>query len=143
MEKVKWKCPQYFNGADAQKVYEEIGDTNISAKEILEKAKDPKSELHKCFEWDDKKAAEKWRLQQAKTLVCNLVFEMPDEKDEPIRVFHITTEQSVYKPTKMILQQPDEYQSLLNNAKAELQAFKRKYKILQELEEIFEKIEEL
>ena len=143
MEKVKWKCPQYFNGADAQKVYEELGDTDISAKEIVEKAKDPNSELHKCFEWDDKKAAEKWRLQQARVLICNLVFEIPDEEDTPVRAFYITTEKEDYKPTKLILQQPDEYKILLNNAKAELQTFKRKYKILQELAEIFEKIDEL
>ena len=140
MEKVKWKT-FYFKDADAQKCYEEIGSTNITAEEVVERAKDPNSELHKCFEWDDKIAAEKYRLQQARVLICNLVFVEDDEENEPVRVFHISTEKSIYKPTKLILQQPDEYQALLGRAKQELYAFQRKYKTLQELDGVFEAID--
>ena len=142
MEEVKWKV-DIFNGADAQKVYEELGDTNISAEEIVEKAKDENSELHKCFEWDDAKAGRLYRLQQARQVVCNLVFVPKKKEDAPIRVFHISTEKSVYKPTKLILQQPDEYQHLLETAKQELYSFQRKYKSLVELEGVFEAINEL
>ena len=142
MERVAWKVNIYGN-ADAQKVYEEIGDQNISPEELVEKAKNPKSELHKCFEWDDKKAAEKYRIQQARTLMCNLVFVTDDEKDD-VRVFYnLTFEKPEYHPTKLILQKPDEYQALLNKAKGELHAFKKKYAMLKELKKLFEDIEEL
>lgn len=143
MERVKWKIDFLSNGADAQRVYEELGNTEITAKEILEKAKNPDSELHKLFEWDDRKAAEKYRLQQAGAIVRNLVFVTDDEKEEPIRVFHISTEPKKYKPTKLILQQPDEYLALLQRAKDELYAFQRKYKSLVELEEVFDAIDAL
>lgn len=144
MEQVKWKHEQFSHGADAQRVFEEIGgNVNTSAEEILEKAKDPNSELHKCFEWDDKKAGKLYRLEQARHIVCNLVFVTDDEKEEPVRVFHISTEPKVYKPTKLILQQPDEYQALLARAKQELYSFQRKYKALQELSEVFDAIEAL
>lgn len=143
MEQVKWKIDFLANGADAQRVYEELGNTEITAKEILEKAKNPNSELHKLFEWDDRKAAEKYRLQQAGNIVRNLVFVTDDEKEEPIRVFHISTEPKKYKPTKLILQQPDEYRALLQRAKDELYAFQRKYKSLVELEEVFDAIDAL
>ena len=143
MEHVKWKHPQFACGADAEKVYQEIGDTDTSAEEILEKAKDENSELHKCFCWDDTEAARLYRLEQARHIVCNLVFVTEDEDEAPVRVFHISTEKSVYKPTKLILQQPDEYQALLNRAKQELYAFQRKYKTLVELDEVFSAIDAL
>ena len=142
MEQVKWKC-NLFNGADAQRVYEELGTNEISCEEIVEKAKDENSELHKCFIWDDKQAAHLYRLRQAQTILLNLVFVTKEEDETPVRVFHISTEKSIYKPTKLILQQPDEYQKLLERAKRELYAFQRKYQCLSELEEIFEKINEL
>ena len=142
MEKVQWKAFTFGN-ADAQKVYEEIGDMDTSAEEIVEKAKDPNTELHKCFEWDDSVAAHKYRLQQARNIMCNLVFVSDDKDYEPVRVFHITTEREVYKPTKMIIQKPDEYNALLSRAKAELQEFRKRYKIIQELETLFAMIDEL
>ena len=143
MEQVQWKF-NFFNGADAQKCYEELGgDVNLTPEQIVQKAKDENTELHKCFEWDDSKAADKYRLEQARHLVCNLVF-VPKKKDEtPVRVFHISQEKSVYKPTKLILSKPDEYSALLERAKQELYAFQRKYKSLIELEDIFKAIDEL
>ena len=37
--------------------------------DVVERARDPKSVLHDCFEWDDTKAAEQWRLRQAAQLI--------------------------------------------------------------------------
>ena len=142
MAQVKWKT-NLFGDADAQKVADEIGEQNTTPEEVLEKAKDPDSELHKCFEWDDTVAAEKYRLQQARTIMCNLVWVTEDKKDE-VRVFYnLTFEKSEYHPTKLIMQKPDEYQALLNKAKSELSAFKKKYSMLKELKKVFEDIEEL
>lgn len=142
MNKVRWKVNLYGN-ADAQKVYEEIGEETTTPEEILEKAKDPNSELHKCFEWDDKKAAYKYRLQQARTIMCNLVFVSRDEKDEVRTFYNLTFEKAEYHPTTMILQKPDEYKALLEKAKGELYAFKKKYAMLKELKKLFDDIEAL
>lgn len=142
MEKVEWKV-KLFGDADAQKVYEEIGDDCTTAEAILQKAEDPNSELHKCFEWDDTKAAHLYRLQQARNIMCNLVFTSDSKDYEPLRVFYITTETSVYKPTRLILQQPDEYQALLSRAKAELKSFKQRYHTIQELGDLFALIDTL
>lgn len=143
MEKVTWKVNLYGD-ADAQKVYEEIGEKNTTPEEILEKAKDPDSELHKCFEWDDSKAAHLYRLGQARTIMANLVF-VSDKKDEPpVRVFYnLTFEKAEYHPTKLILKKPDEYEALLQKATGELRAFQVKYKMISELQPIFEMIDKL
>lgn len=142
MEQVKWKLNGIFN-ADAQKVYEEIGDTQISPEEVLEKARKKKSELHKCFEWDDSIAAEKYRLNQARMLLRFLVIAPVKEDDEPVRVYQVTSERNVYQPTRLFLQNPDEYNALLKRAKNELIAIKNRYKSLSELDAVFAAIDEL
>ena len=71
---VVWKVKGFFK-ADAETVYKEItalGDS-FSPEQIVEAAKNEKSELHKCFTWDDTVAAENWRKHQARVLVAQLV----------------------------------------------------------------------
>jgi ADP-dependent phosphofructokinase/glucokinase len=46
-----------------------------------------------------------------------------------------------YKPIKVIMQDKTEYEKLLERAWAELRAFKSKYAMLTELEEIFSLID--
>lgn len=72
--------------ADAQKVADEILAIGNSATttQILDKARDEQTELHKCFDWDDAEAAEKWRLQQARHIVCNLVIKEKSETPRPM-----------------------------------------------------------
>lgn len=138
----EWRVRSLFK-ADASKVADEIGYGKVTPQEVLDKAKDENTELHKCFEWDDSIAAEKYRLRQASDIIRNLVFVRKEKEDEPIRCFQITTEKNTYQPTQMFLVQEDEYQALLKRAKAELESFKRRYATLTELESIFEAIEEL
>ena len=138
----EWRVRSLFK-ADASKVADEIGYDKVTPQEVLDKARDENTELHKCFEWDDSVAAEKYRLRQASDIIRNLVFIKKKKEDEPIRCFQITTEKNTYQPTQMFLAQEDEYQALLKRAKAELESFKRRYATLTELESIFEAIEEL
>lgn len=141
MSEVFWKV-NLFKGVDAKKCYEEIGNTQITPREIVEKARNENSELHKCFEWDDTKAAELYRIEQAKT-VLRLLVVVNKPKDEPVRVYQITSEKNTYQPTKLFLQQPDEYQILLKRALEELQMFQKRYSQLAELETVFEAIDSL
>ena len=137
---VKWRIEGIYK-ADAQKVAEEIGDNRISPQELLEKARDVNSELHKCFEWNDSIAAEKYRLQQARGILINLVYKEKESNAEPVRTFQITSQRNVYQPTVSFLVQEDEYQNLLTRAKSELESFKKRYHTLSELQEVFEAIE--
>lgn len=139
----RWKVQGLYK-ADAQKVADEIltlGDS-VEPSEVVEKAKDESTELHKCFEWRDNVAAEKYRLHQARKLMCNLIIVEQEKKDtqEPVRLMFKTTANEGYKPIFLIMQEPDEYKALLNRAYRELAAFKQKYKILKELQDIFELI---
>lgn len=140
MEKVEWRVKGLFK-ADAQKVFEEIGDNKFNYKEIIEKARSEDSELHKCFEWDDSIAAGKYRLSQARMIVQNLVFTAKDVEVQPLRVFQITQEKNVYQPTRVFLENKQEYEGLLSRALRELEAFQRKYATLTELEQVMDAID--
>ena len=139
---VVWKFNNLYK-ADAEKVSKEIESiSNATPSSILEYARNENSELHKCFEWDDTKAAHKYRLTQARTLVLNLVIteSKPTEEPQQVRVMY-TSKDGGYKQTKFIVQDKDEHQHMLEKAKAELRAFKKKYAMLQELHAIFELID--
>lgn len=143
--KAKWKNGYGFFKADANKCANEILsiDGKITRESVLEKARDEKTELHKCFEWDDSIAAEKYRLVQAGEVIRLIVIDeekVPEDRPE-IRILHITEKGDGYKPIQMIVKQEDEYQKLLANAWSELRAFKVKYACLEELREILDMID--
>ena len=143
---VEWKVKRLFK-ADAEKVDEEIKSINggkATPEEVLDYAeKHPESELYKCFQWDDTKAAREYRLHQARKVIMLLV-RVPAEKEKPaIREYQITSQKNTYQPTREFLVNQDEYELLLKRALRELQAFREKYKTLSELEDVFKAIDEL
>lgn len=137
---VEWKIKGIYK-ADAAKVADEIGSEKITPEQVLEKARNKDSELHKCFEWDDSIAAEKYRLTQARGILLNLYYVPKNKESEPVRKFSLTNERKVYQDTRTFLVQEDEYQGMLRRAKAELESFKRKYHTLTELQQVFEAME--
>ena len=145
MERIKWSVEGLHKG-DAQKCYDECQTLNeVTPENVLEKAKNADTELHKCFEWDNSVAGEKYRLMQAREIIRHFVIVTPEEKEDApkIRSYQISTTTNKYEPTRLFLQKPDEYTALLERAKNELEAFKQRYKMLTELEEIFDDIDRL
>lgn len=139
-----WKT-NIFGKADAQKVADEISSigNEITPADVVSMARDPSTESHKCFEWDDTKAAEKYRLQQARIVMCNLVYtEREEQKQEPIRLFYSIDEgkQQSYQPTILILQDKDKHAQLMEKCMEELRRAKAKYHSLSELDWLWEKI---
>lgn len=141
---VEWKIKGLYK-ASAEKVYSEIKELgeSFSPADIVEAAKDKNSELHKCFTWNDTVAAEKWRKQEARVLTANLVIkvETSDKKTVNVRVVESTS--TGYSPTAVVVKSKTDYADLLARAKAELQTFKVKYSVVEELQNIFEAIDEL
>lgn len=126
-----------YKDVDAQTVADEIAGIGESAtaEQIVERAKDEKSELHKCFTWDIQKAAQKCWIQEARNVVGCLVIHREEAKEnEPeVRTFH-KVDGCGYKPLTQVFKRQDEYQALLQEAYAALESFKRKYQSLQELD---------
>lgn len=141
--------------ADAQKCADEIMEIcddigSASPRDILEKARDDETELHKCFTWDDGVAAERYRLVEAGQIVRLLVVKHTEDESKPEpkpivfqRIFYKTTDNEGYKPVVQIMRKKDEYEAMLARAYSELQSFKNKYQMLSELETVFEAIDAL
>lgn len=145
MQIVQWKVNGLFH-ADAVKCKQEIESigTDISPQEIVEFARNPDTELNKCFTWDDNTAAEKWRLHEARAIVRNIVVvDKRDDSAEPVsfRVFHKTESTDGYKPLSLIIQNEDEYKKLLRNCETDLRIIKKKYQNLSEYQEIWDLIQ--
>lgn len=142
---VTWRFLNYK--ADANTCYNEIqsiGDT-VTPQQVVDYAKDENTELHKCFTWDDTEAANKWRKQEARILLGSFVFTRDEDAKEPtkIRAISFSDKSDAYRPTKLIVENKDEYESILNRAKRELQSVTDKYTRLKELDEIRKLIEEI
>jgi hypothetical protein len=91
--KYKWK--NRGMGVSAQVVGQEITKLEQKAKGaltpqiIVDAARPVRSKLHRCFEWDDTKAAEAYRRSQAGEMLRRIVVVYDDDKDEQqtIRAF--------------------------------------------------------
>lgn len=148
-----WK---YSVKADAAKVgqelevlYEEHG--KVTPPIIVEDARNEERETHKLIEWDEAAAAEKYRLEQAKYIMRNIIVvtkteEIPEEEPKIIklRVYeNVKTDEGdrYYMPLQSAMEREDTRSWLLAQALKDLMAFRRKYGQLKELAGVMEEIE--
>ena len=84
----KWKEGSCFK-ADAGQCKAEIDQLPEKTREnIVKYARSQETELHKCFEWDDAKAAEQHRLDQAGEVLRSIVFvSVYQDEEVTIRAF--------------------------------------------------------
>ncbi len=100
---------------------------------IVDAAEPKSSKLHPCFEWNNTKAAKKYREQQASEMLRKIVVVYKDNKDEAqhIRAFvNITSEEkggSYYCAARRIADYPELQSNVLEQILAALIAIKNKY----------------
>ena len=156
---VEWKDTFIHRGkADPERVHAELEAISIRTPENIVKAAQRKSSaMHRCFTWEDSKAAESWRIFEAKSLVNHLVisYSVLTEKDENAEVTvnvytsvqkedgrqYVRTSDGINNEVlrEMIL---SEVRSLLDQAKNKMRAHEAFFsaKEMEEVEEILEKI---
>lgn len=102
--------------------------------------------LHKCFEWSDEIAAEKYRQRQASLMLRHLEVVTTEKKDDPEPVSirsYFPVPQEGYRSISHIMSDEEKRDNLLRTAKIELERFCHKYKMLKALAPVFAAIEEL
>jgi len=103
MENFTWKMKglaKKVNPDDAAKELQRIQNIygSITPEILVNEAKKRKSPLHAIFEWDDTKAAENYRLQQARILLNNIqVTIITDNESKNISVYEVTSVKDGYK----------------------------------------------
>lgn len=142
------------SGVDANvagQIFEEIEKkTGALTKEaVVEEARPESSPIHSCFEWDDNIAAEKYRCEQARLLICNLrvVYEDKPKEDGVLvtRAYVSTsgkrTDRAQYMTVEKALSDEKTRLLVLHTAIDELRIFRTKYNTLNELSEVMKAID--
>jgi hypothetical protein len=109
---------------------------------LVEESRPEDAPLHKCFEWDDSVAAEKWRETQAAYIIRSVEVTV-EKSNEPTRAFVVTVsdDKREYQSIGYVLRDTSSREYLLEQAKRELTSFRRKYQNLFELSQVFEAID--
>jgi hypothetical protein len=118
---------------------------------VINDAKNPKSPLHDYFDWNDREAAESWRIEQAKYLIRHIVVTIiNDDKPETIRQFYSITPTTdmhtdspkVYVTLDDVLSNVDTRKEVIAYALRELEGWKARYKQYSELSGLIEILED-
>jgi hypothetical protein len=119
----------------------------LSPQKIVMFAENPKTNLHSKFEWDNEKAGHEYRLWQARKII-SLEFEIIKEgtiEAGPVRLFvslkDDRNKEGGYRLITNVITDEVRKQQMLNEALSELRYFREKYKVLQELTDVFSAIE--
>ena len=146
----KWKNFSYKTSASvAGEVCEELDRTiGLTPANLVDASRPEEAPLHNEFEWDDHVAAEEFRRTQARLMISNLSIVIEEHKAEPIRAFFslqsgFRKNFGTYESTVAIMNDDQKREKLLDTAKRELEAFRKKYQILTELSDVFAAIDEI
>jgi len=112
---------------------------------VVEESIPEKAVLHECFEWDNSKAGQKWREQQVRVILGNLVtvYMSENEVEHIGRTFvNVATESEDFSRSYLsmsnAISNKDYRKQLLDTAKREFESFRRKYRDLKEFAKIFD-----
>lgn len=122
----------------------------LRAQDVVTAAKSKESALHRYFTWDQGKAAERWRLEEARHLIMRVrVHLVPQGKQDPVMVREFVSLPSDrrpgrgFRPIQAVMTNDEMREEMLSMALSELSAIRAKYGDLQELCGVVKEIDRL
>lgn len=104
----------------------EAGNGELKPQAVVEYARNPRSSLHKHFVWDDKEAAEAYRLEQAREIIR--VIRIKVDNSEPVRAFlSISDGKTSYRSTGDVMASTHLQSLVLRQADRDLAAWQARY----------------
>jgi len=130
--------------SELQAIEERDGILNPQA--VVDFARDPKTELHKKFEWENETAGDQYRLWQARKIItAQVVVANKQQKSIEVQAFvSITSDrhpQGGYRSIVSVMSDDELREKMLADAKRDFQTFKRRYQDLTELATVFQELE--
>lgn len=115
---------------------------HLTAKAVVRDGRRPGSPLEPCFEWDDSRAAEKFREEQARYVLRSIVQverETDDSEPKTFRAFVVVTEgeDEHYTAVTDAMRDPALRQQILQRAFRELDQWRERYREYEELAAVF------
>lgn len=144
----EWKMPSFGKGVDAGLVVRELKkintqNGNLSPATIVQSAKWKSSPLHCLFEWDDSKAAEQFRLQQARNLVNNIqVTVISNGEPTAIPVYEVVTVNGDRSYKHIETMTPENIEEVRARTVNELRLIKTKLDIYKQFDSVILKLDE-
>jgi hypothetical protein len=134
----QWKQNRY--AVEAQKAGEELERIkckhgSIVPKSVIDESRPMDAVLHKCFEWNDKVAAESYREVQAREIIRNIVIVKNKDNDEGeqiiVRAFWpvVTGDEEAkkYISIEEAISDDNYKKQMIEQAKSEMIAMKKRY----------------
>jgi hypothetical protein len=117
---------------------------SVRPKLIVDESRPAEAALHPLFEWDDTIAAERFREEQGRGVLKNLVVISPATATRPnpveLRAFIPVTvtkdEDRGYVTIEEVLHNPDYLGEMLDRARRDLLSFERKYEMLKDEDDL-------
>lgn len=113
---------------------------SLTAMAVVNDARPKDSPLHCCFEWNSLRAADAYRLDQARHLIRSVTVVVADAKgsDRSVRGFvHVTVnDKPQYVPVGVAMADTGMRNEALADALRELESWRERYRNLQELADI-------
>ncbi len=150
-KKYSWGPGSTF-AADAQRVGTELDKLQkqhggrLTPRVVVDAAREPGREIHRCFEWDDVRAAELYRENRARDVMqhvrVELIPQTADEEPLVVRAFVNLTEgeqdalERGYIPIARVLSDGELYAQTCERAARELDSMAKRYAGFQALSSI-------
>jgi hypothetical protein len=116
---------------EALKAVTDQAKGKLTPKAVVEAARNNKSPLHKHFEWDDAKAAESYRLEQARELIRIIRVE---EESGPVRAFFSIADRGTsYRALEEVRATPSLQEIVMKQALRDLKAFEERYRDMRDV----------
>lgn len=114
----------------AQSIYDRDGYVKPSV--LVDAARPVDSPAHDAFEWDDSKAAEEYRLSQARNWIKNVTLVIEDRDEVMVHVPSFVSEsrEGYYKPRSSVLKNESECDLALIELRAHMIAAKKSFESL-------------
>jgi hypothetical protein len=136
--------------ADAQKIGEELNKLagavgELTPAVVVETARSPRNILHRHFQWDDQKAAEAFRLDQARCLIRSIVVEDDEAEDGNSQAFISISDKggTSYRTLTAVKNSADLQAKVLAAAQRDLTAWERRYRSLADVCKVVRKAQEM
>lgn len=153
MQKYSWRNTSYpvkaeTAAAELQRIEQEHGE--VTPRILLDESTPEDAVMHPCYEWDDEKAADKYRLWQSRNILSCLTItyvdvERPEAKQIEVRAYQNVSDErnGRFLNVQTAMAQTSTRETVLMNALKELAMFRKKYADLSELSKVISVIDEI
>lgn len=139
--------------ATVGKVFEELEEEHgaVTDDNFLDYSRPEGSPTHKLFEWNDAEAAERYRLQQARSVINAVRIEVVlPESQTPVKIAAVMNVSDTnrdgsarYINAEYALSNLRSRKAILKRAEAEMRTFRYKYSTLKELSKVMSAIDDV